>query len=707
MDLIICEKRSVGISTAEALSPSFKEEKGYILCSNNILITWCIGHLFTIASPKSHNPEWEKWSWGALPLIPKRIRLELIDEPRIKAQAKVIKTLADHSNITRIVVNTDCAAEGQLIAAWTIRMLGIKKPCVRMWVSSMSKKALQDAYKSTISWNDPSQVSLIKSAEMRAVSDWILGLSLTRSMTLWANDNNVDIANDGKSKVLALGRIIIPVCAMVYDREMERTKFSKRIYYPILAQFQQGDTRYLGFLKGEKSFDKAVIEDIITQIQTLPANVIKSEKAEKTTAAPLLFDLASCIAAASKRFGMKAPYIQETLNNLYLGKYITYARTDSSYVTENEIPMMQEAFDLFKDRYPQFSKNADKQYVTPMNKRICNPGKVGDHHAILIEPKIPSGLSEDEQKIYDLVLERCFMHFYPPYKYQNTSIHTQMGEHLFVSTYNEMVDMGWKTLLPSNQNEKDKEDDILNGSPVVTMGAVNIVGAKIEVKETAQPIAYTDGSLILAMSNVSTIVKDPVMKEKLKERGIGTSATRSATVEKLINIGYIAYNKKSLTITKKGAFLVEALRRTKVNVLTSPEMTARWEIELENIRKGKDTSTFNKAIMNFVQVAVNEIKSLPAENVQLVDYIGVCPQCKSGLTRSAKRINCSGSKNGCEFFLWSTQYQKTISDKMLEQVLTKGKTGIITFKNREGKPYKAHLALELPLEQGKLKLVFT
>ncbi|WP_079523948.1 type IA DNA topoisomerase [Solibacillus isronensis] len=711
MDLIICEKRSVGISTAEALSTSFKEEKGYIVCNNNILITWCIGHLFTMAAPKSYNPVWEKWSWHTLPMIPDRIKLEIIDDARIKAQVSVIKKLVEKPEVTRVVVNSDAAQEGQLIAGNLLRMLSVKKPIVRMWVSSMSVKALQQAYKNVISWNDPSQVNLLKSAETRTISDWIVGLSLSRAMTLWAQDAGVDYS-EGGSRALNMGRIINVVAAMVYDREMERTKFSKRMYYPLLAQFQQGDTKYLGYLKAEKEYEKSVVENIINQIRSLPANVVKSEKQEKTTPAPLLFDLASAIAAASKRFGMKAPHIQEVLNDLYLKKYLSYIRTDSQYITENEIPLMHETFDLLKDRYPHLTANADKKYVHAANKRIVQPDKVADHHGILVEPKVPTGLSDEEQKIYDMVLERCFMHFNPPFKYQNTSIHTRMGDHLFVSTYNDTIELGWKALLPTNQKDKEKEsaenedDAALTGSPNVVVGSANIIGAKIEEKETAPPPAYTDGSLILAMSNVSTIVKDPVMKEKLKERGIGTSATLAATVEKLLNIGYLTYDKKKVTITKKGAFIVESLRKTKIQVLTSPEMTAQWEIELENIRKGKSPQTFNNAIVNFVKLAVEEIKSIPNDNVQLIDYIGECPKCKSGLTRTAKRINCSGTKNGCDFFLWSNQYNKAVSDKMLEQLLTKGKTNVLSFNTKEGKPYKAQLALEAPYEQGKLKLLF-
>ncbi|RKJ48083.1 DNA topoisomerase III, partial [Butyricicoccus sp. 1XD8-22] len=236
---------------------------------------------------------------------------------------------------------------------------------------------------------------------------------------------------------------------------------------------------------------------------------------------------------------------------LYLKKLVSYPRTGSRYVSEAEIPLMHKSFDILSMAYPDLAKNADKRYVSVENKRICNPEKIEDHYAILMEPVIPKQLTKDEQNIYSIVLERFFMQFQPPMTYKQKDIVTEIEGHTFKSRYKQMINLGWKSIIAKDDEDSKKDTDVhdLQGYPLVIQGPSMCENVDLQEKETSPPSAYNDGTLMAMMDNISNKIDDPELKEKLKDCGIGTSATRAATIKKLVDFNYLAYEKKALTIT--------------------------------------------------------------------------------------------------------------------------------------------------------------
>ncbi len=693
--LIIAEKKDAARSMAQALSPNFTEKEGYIQGSNNLMFTWAKGHLVEIKSPEEMNPDWKEWAWETLPMIPENLQLK--PKQTGKKQLDIIKKLEEQASV--IVNAGDSGMEGEVIFQFIAIYLRFKKPIYRLWTSSLQPNAIQRAYKEL---KPASAYNALKQAGFsRAISDWIIGLNATRALTLAAG-----------GKTIHAGRVQTPVLALVYDREKERADFKKIKYYPLLATFSQGSEKYQGYFVGDRIVNLAEAKSIRERVNMQSGKITSIKEEKKQTPPPLLMDLTDVSRIANQKFGYTAFKTLEIIQELYMKKFVTYPRTSSRYITLDEIPLMHKSFDVLKERFSNLAANGDKALVNEKNSRIVNPAKVVDHHALLPEPVIASDLSQDEENVYMIIVERFFTQFQQPLHYTQINIETEVQGVIFESKYKEPLSLGWTAIFKEEENNEDegKESEDFRGKPKLYEGGITCTDVEIEEKDTSPPGAYSDGTLIQMMSNISNKISDPVLKAKLKDCGIGTSATRANIIKKLIDTEYLAYasGKKSISITKKGTNVIEILRKTNINLLTSPEYTAGWEKELEEVRNGKSSKPFMDGIKSFANLIVEEAKKLSINSEDLVQTYGKCPKCGNNILLNKNSYYCSGYKDGCEFQIWKTQYQKNITPKMIEQLLLKGKTNSLSFssKKMQNSTYKAKLILPKNIDGGKLELEF-
>lgn len=694
-EVFISEKKEAALALAEALSPSgFVEKKGYIESNDGSrMFTYAFGHLLRFKDPEEMKEEWKEWKWDTLPIIPNNIQLKVIG-PREGKQLAVIKQLS--SQCDRIINCTDSAQEGEHIFSLIEIYLRFNKPIYRLWTSSLQPSALRQAYKEM---KPNAAYNALKNAGMtRALSDYIVGMTGSRALTL------------AGGTLLNVGRIMTAVLALVYDRHMERSSFKKLKYNPIIAKFSQANNQYQGHWVGERITLPNQALSIANQVKGKPGVITSVKEENKQTPPPLLMDLTDVSRIANQRFHYTGTQTLEKLQSLYLKKAISYPRSGSRYITPAEITLMHKAFDVLQTKFPHLAARGNKAIVHEENNRLVNVEKIEDHHAILPEPVIAENLSIDEQNIYSIIVERFFMQFQPPMQYVQKDIVTEVEGHKFQSSYKQIINPGWQNLVTTVDDEAEEKEDItFTGLPNVQKGSTKCIDTIVEEKETSPPPAYNDGSLMSMMSNISNRISDPELKEKLKDCGIGTSATRANTIKKLLDYEYLVYvNKKSLTITKKGIILIETLRKTNIQLLTSPEMTAIWEKELEAIRNGKSNKPFMDNIVKLAHMIVSESKKITLDPNDFKETFGNCPKCNKPITVNQKSYYCTGYKEGCEFFIWKEQYHKKITPKMLEQLLSKGKTGKLSFtskkstKNKE----KAYLVLPPKPNNGKLLLEF-
>lgn len=706
-ELFIAEKRDVGLSLAHAISGKFKANKQYAVGEDGRIYTWAMGHLVKLAEPESYNEAWAKWAWDSLPIIPPQVKTEPIDDPYRKAQLNTIRNLVFSDKTSKIIVCTDAAIEGQLIYELIKMELKFNKPEYRLWTASLQPAAIVKAYKNM---KPNSEYKNLKRAGLsRTLSDYIIGLTATRALTLSVQDNfSKEGTTIAKAPTIQAGRIMTPVLAMVYKRAVERENFSKLKYYPMNVEFNQNGEIYKGSLQTEELItDKTIVDQIQNRIKNSIAAISDIKEEEKKQSPPGLLDLTEVSKIANSRWGYTGSEVLNALQELYLMKVVTYPRTDVKYISEEEIPFMHQTFELLKNSYPNLSKNSDKERVSIKSKRICRPEAITDHHAILPEAVIPKDLTPIQQNVYDVVLERFFLQFQGDYIYIQKKITTTVdNSFIFDSYYNKTIDTGWKSILEEEEDSTSDEKDEEVGAPKVGLGQVDITNIIIGEKETKPAAAYTDGSLMDAMRNISKSISNPELRAKIRENGIGTSATRADTIKKLIDIEYLMYNNKKIDITKKGRAVIELIQSSNIKLLTSAELTAMWEKELEAIQNGKSTEPFMKAIYAFAHQIVSEASKFKVSQESFYSFVGKCPLCSSGIIETAKKYVCASTPSNCNFFIWKQQYKKSITIKMLEQLLQKGETNLYTFTSNKGTKYKAKLSFDSDNNNGYLKMNF-
>jgi DNA topoisomerase-3 len=709
--LVIAEKPSVGKDFTKVLPGPYLKHEGF-LESEEYVITWAVGHLVQLAEPEEYGPQYKKWRMADLPILPDRFKLVVRDE-RSRKQMTVIKKLLGRDDVDRVVNACDAGREGELIFAYLFEKAAAKKPVDRLWLSSMTTRAMKDGFANL----RPSQefATLELAARSRSESDWIVGMNATRAATI-----RLRSAFDG---AVSLGRVQTPTLAILARREEEIKAFVPEPYWTVDATFDvlggAPGRNYEGrFFAGTNSRLKtaAEAEAVVAAVRGGRGTITKLDKTKRSEKAPLLYDLTSLQRDANTRFGFSAKRTLAAAQRCYEEhKALTYPRTSSRFLTGDMIPELKPTAELVGHNR-EYTKAAN--YVVGLDTlplgRIINDAKVTDHHAIIptrSEHNLDK-MSDDDRRIYDMVTRRFLAAFHPEAVFENTRLETTVAEHIFRTSGKVLLVPGWRGVYgqlgpeegkPAEDDDEGREQQL----PKLEQGeAADVREVAEEAKETKPPRRFSDASLLAAMETAGKLVEEDELREAMKDSGIGTPATRAAIIERLISVGYVERDGRALVCSDKG---LNVIRLLDGHALTSPALTGEWEKRLAHIEDGEEKrERFMRDIAEFARGTVSELdeklKSVKIERATL----GPCRICGAEIRENRKGFSCwSREDPGCGFVIWKSKAGKTLTPVIARELIDKGFTEkqVTGFKGKSGKSFRAKLVLQQS-EEGKWRVEF-
>ncbi len=729
--LVIAEKPSVARDLASALPGSFTSSKDKThLVGDEYVVTWAVGHLVGLAEPDAYDPKLKKWRFADLPILPDEFKLVPNDD-RAAKQLRAIHKLMKDDEIDTILNACDAGREGELIFAYVYETAGVDKPVQRLWLSSMTKKAIADAF-GRLRPGDEMR-PLEDAARSRSEADWVVGMNSTRAASI-----RLRAAFDG---AVSLGRVQTPTLALVARREEDIKAFKPEPYWLVEAGFAATEERRLAeaagsaggeprlysgrYLGGRRLKSEAEATAIVEAASGQPGDITKLEKKEERERPQLLYDLTSLQRHGNTLYGFSARRTLAAAQRLYEDhKAITYPRTSSRFLTGDMIPEIKPTAELV-GKNPQYARGAE--YVTSLDKlpleRVVNDAKVEDHHAL-----IPTRsdhdlgrLGQDELKIYDLVAKRFLAVFHPEAVYERTRVETTVVEHVFRTSGRRLVEAGWKAVYGEEARDGAGDDDSGGDQllPKLEQGErVETRSVESLRKETQPPRRFTEASLLAAMEAAGKDIEDADMREAMKESGIGTPATRASIIERLITVGYIERDGRALVATDKG---VQVIRLLGPHPLTSAELTGDWERRLGLIERGEDTRpAFMGDIAKFATDTVAELDKLKGVKIERAK-LGPCAVCGREVGENRKGYSCwSKDDPGCGFVIWKKKAGKSlpvsVAKELIESLRASRERGkdpgvgrtekqITGFRGRSGRTFRAKLRLEQTAE-GKWRVEF-
>ncbi|MGV1098588.1 DNA topoisomerase 3 [Thiovibrio sp. JS02] len=629
MKVIIAEKPSVARDIAEVLTIRGKK-KGYIE-GRGCAVTWAFGHLVTLQEPGDYEPALKQWSLATLPFVPEEFKLTLIKNRGVAEQFAVIESLCKEAE--EIVCATDAGREGELIFRYILAMCNCEdKPIRRLWLNSLTPDAISEAFKELKDGHDYDP--LYAAARCRSESDWIVGLNATRYYTVRHGR-----IGGGQDRVLwSIGRVQTPVLAMIVERDDAILHFRPQPFWELTSKYREVVFRYTGkrFEKPEQA--QALLDRIMGQPFAITA-VAGKEKKEQP---PQLFDLTTLQREINKAHGLSAADTLSAAQNLYEKKFITYPRTDSRYLSKDLQPRIPKIFEQLKAIRAEAIAPLNLGKL-PFSKRIIDDGKVSDHHAIIPTGVIPRNLPANDQLVYEAITTQFIAAFYPVCLKKITTVDGLSNEVSFQAKGTQVIEPGWSALFAAKKAEPDPGEE--QSLPAFTPGESGPHEPTLREGKTAPPKHFTENSLLGAMEAAGKLVEDDTLREALKERGIGTPATRAAIIETLLGRNYIRREKKQLLATDMGRCLIALIRDP---LLKSPEMTGEWEEKLKKIERGQlGPEEFMGGISNYIRTLI--ARGL-AEEVDSSRW-GNCPLCGREVVKGNRAYGCSGWKEGCPFVL--------------------------------------------------------
>ncbi|HYH59519.1 MAG TPA: DNA topoisomerase 3 [Thermoleophilaceae bacterium] len=704
--LVIAEKPSVGRDIAGALPDSFtgSSDKTHIN-GDSYVITWAIGHLVGLAQPEEYDEKLKKWRYADLPIVPKKFKLVPNDD-KSKKQLQVIHRLMRSDEIDTIVNACDAGREGELIFAYVYETAKVKKPVKRLWLSSMTRKAIEEAFE-RLRDGDEMQ-PLEAAARSRSEADWIVGMNATRAASI-----RLRAAFDG---AVSLGRVQTPTLALVARREIEIRNFKPEPYWLVEADFEAtGERRYEARYMGGKRIEEELAAQIVEACRGKQGEITKLETKEERERSQLLYDLTSLQRHANTLHGFSARRTLGAAQKLYdQHKALTYPRTNSRWLSGDLVAEIRPTAELV-GKNPQYAKGA--AYVTSLKElplgRVVNDKKVTDHHAIIptrSEHNL-SKMGDDERKIYDLVAKRFLAIFHPEAVYERTRVETTVEEHVFRTSGRRLLEAGWKSVYGEEAADDRAADDDSGGDqalPKLEQGeTVDTRAVESLRKETQPPRRYTEASLLAAMETAGKDIEDAEVREAMKDSGIGTPATRAAIIERLLAVGYIERDGRALHATEKGVQVIGLLGE---HPLTSPQLTGEWEKRLELIADGEESRpSFMSDIAKFTESTVQELDKLKGVKIERAN-LGPCPVCGRDVIENRKGYSCWSKEDpGCGFVIWKKKAGKNLQASVVKELMANLKASIergddppvgrtekqITgFRGRSGRSFRAKLKVE-------------
>src|ERR687894_1444388 len=726
--LVIAEKPSVARDLAAALPGSFKQAKDKThLVGDAHVITWAVGHLVGLAEPDAYDPKLKKWRFADLPIIPDEFKLVPNDERSAKQLRAIHRLMAD-SEVDQIVNACDAGREGELIFAYVYDTAKAKKPVQRLWLSSMTKKAIGEAFGHL---RDGEEMKPLEAAApSRSEADWVVGMNATRAAGI-----RLRAAFDG---AVSLGRVQTPTLALVARREEEIRAFKPEPYWLVEARFEAAQNRaYTGrYLGGKRLPEEAAATAIVEAVTGKPGEITKLEKKEERERPQLLYDLTSLQRHANTLFGFSARRTLSAAQRLYEEhKAITYPRTNSRFLTGDLVAEIRPTAELVGRAAPEYARAAG--YVADLERlplgRVVNDAKVEDHHAIIPtrSEHALGRMGEDERRVYDLVAKRFLAVFHPEAVYERTRVETTVAAegdgdgHVFRTGGRVLLEAGWRAVYGEEARgpgESRSEDDTGGDQllPRLEQGeAVDTRSVESLRKETQPPRRFSEASLLAAMETAGKEIDDAELREAMKDSGIGTPATRATIIERLIDVGYIEREGRALHATEKGMQVIGLLGE---HALTSPELTGEWEKRLGEIERGEDSRpAFMQDIAKFTTDTVAELDKLKDVKIERAN-LGPCPICGRDVRENRKGYSCwSREDPGCGFVVWKRKAGKTLTPSIVKELMDSvrrakeagqeppvGRTEkpVTGFKGRSGRNFRARLKLEQDPKTGKWRADF-
>jgi DNA topoisomerase III len=692
--LIIAEKPSVASDLARALG-GFKKEGDHFE-SDQYVISSALGHLVELCLPSDLDVKRGKWSFANLPIIPDEFELKPIE--KTKARFNMLKRLMKREDVDLLINACDAGREGELIFRYLVQLSGVKKPVKRLWLQSMTTDSIREAFNHLRP--DAEMIPLTKAAVCRSESDWLVGINGTRAMTAFNNKT-------GGFQLTPVGRVQTPTLAILTEREEKIHHFKPRAYFEVFGDFEVKAGEYRGrwfredFAKdgdedarAERLWDRATADEI--KNRCLGKTGIATEERKPTTQAPpLLYDLTSLQRDANGR-GLSAKRTLQIAQQLYERfKVITYPRTDSRYLPEDYRDTVRSTLGKIDNQHAR--KVLDNNWVKP-SKRIFNNAKISDHFAIIPTGNAAHGLDEWQQKVYDMIVRRFVAVFFPPAQFEVTTRITRVEKDAFKTEGKIIKDPGWLAVYGREAAvDADGEQSLV---PIMPNEPAKVVTIDVVENETKPPARFNEATLLSAMEGAGKLVEDEELREAMREKGLGTPATRAAIIEGLISQDYVIRQGRELIATAKGMALITLLRGIGVSELCSPEMTGEWEYKLKRMAKGEmERKAFMKEIKEFTREIVEKAKNFEGDSVggDFETLEVKCPKCGGGpFDEDYRTFKC----RTCGLILWKTMAGRLFGPAEVKQLLGEGRVGPLEgFRSKMGRKFNATVKLSDEFKQ--------
>ncbi len=732
--LVIAEKPSVAQDIVRALTPvagKFEKHDEYFE-SDSYVVSSAVGHLVEIQAPEQYDVKRGKWSFAHLPVIPPHFDLKPVDKTKTRLNA-VVK-LAKRKDVDKIVNACDAGREGELIFRLIEQYAGgakpLGKPVSRLWLQSMTPQAIRDGFNALRT--DKQMQPLADAARSRSEADWLVGINGTRAMTAFNS-------RDGGFFLTTVGRVQTPTLAVVVEREEKIRKFVSRDYWEVHATFGAQAGEYAGKWfdpkwkkapasegvepdpeqRADRVWSEREARAIADAVRGQTATVTEESK-PTTQASPALFDLTSLQREANGKFGFSAKTTLSLAQSLYeRHKALTYPRTDSRHLPEDYLPVVQDTFGMLADSgmkhlAPHAATALKGGYIKP-SKRIFDNAKVSDHFAIIPTLQAPSGLSDAEQKLYDLVVRRFMAVFFPSAEYQVTTRITTAANHAFKSEGKVLVKPGWLAIYGKEAQDETKEGEDSGKTLVAVQPGERVQTEQVDPKalKTRPPARYSEATLLGAMEGAGKLVEDDELREAMQEKGLGTPATRSSIIEGLIAEKYMLREGRELIPTAKAFQLMTLLRGLGVEELSKPELTGEWEYKLAEMEHGRlSRDAFMREIAEMTEHIVKKAKEYDRDTVP-GDYATLttpCPNCGGVVKENYRRYACTGkdgNSEGCGFSFGKTPAGRTFEVAEVEAFLRDKRIGPLDgFRSKAGWPFTAEMVIKFDEEAKNYKLEF-
>ena len=696
MKVVIAEKPSVARDLARVMGA--KEVKDGYISGNGYAFTYAFGHLVQLCTPQAYG--YHNWAISNLPIIPKQFELEVkkvkrdgkqIDDAGALKQLNTIKALLGQAE--EIIVATDAGREGELIFRNIYYYLNSKVPFKRLWISSQTDKAIKEGFanlKEGVEYD-----SLYMSARSRSESDWLIGINATQALTLAA----------GNRGLLSLGRVQTPTLAMICSRYLENKDFKPQAFYKIQAGFEKEGIQFKA--TSNKIDKKDIAEETIARMQVGMNATVKNVEAKETKEQPpLLFDLTSLQQDANKKYGYSADQTLSIAQTLYEKKVITYPRTGSRYIGEDVFEKIEELFQHLANTAQESIAVISKNLIgAKLNKRSVDDKKVTDHHALLVTDEKPGPMPMDQQNIYNMIAKRMVESFSDVCLKDITTVVIDAAGVELIAKGTVIRQYGWRLSadqveLPDEDKNNDDQDNENAQLPKLSVEEIlEVLTLELAERFTkARPI-HTEASLLKAMETSGKEIEDDEMRQAMKDCGLGTPATRAATIETLFQRDYIKRDKKKLIPTEKGLSVYYLVKDRSIAKVT---LTGKWEQKLEEMRANKVSyDVFMKHIKDYTEkitkellqlriaIAHEELKPLQKGKIK-------CPKCKQGHIQLYDKVaQCDHYARGCDFKIWRTLNGVFLDEKEMKNLLEKGKTSVLQgIRNQDGQIVTAPLIFE-------------